>query len=78
MTATLVLIGGETTYAVLRATGATELTVQGRIAPLVALGTISTGDASGLRLVVKGGSGGDAGTLRMVLERDISACRVAS
>ena len=76
--AALVLIGGETTYGVLRAIGATELTVQGRIAPLVAVGTIGTGDASGLRLVVKGGSGGHAGTLRTVLDRDVAACRAAS
>jgi len=63
----LVLIGGETSYAVLREVGATELVVHGRVAPLVAATTIACGDAVGLPLVLKGGSGGDRDTLRSLL-----------
>jgi uncharacterized protein YgbK (DUF1537 family) len=57
--ATLVLIGGETSYEVLRRLGAGAIDVHGRIAPLVACGTIACGVAAGTRLVTKGGSGGE-------------------
>ncbi len=74
----LVLIGGETTFAVLAAIGASELTVLGRIAPLVTAGTIDTGEAAGLPFVVKGGSGGEAGSLRALLDAGLASRRVAS
>jgi uncharacterized protein YgbK (DUF1537 family) len=54
----LVLIGGETSYAVLVRLAAGAIEVHGRIAPLVAHGTILEGPAAGTRLVTKGGSGG--------------------
>jgi uncharacterized protein YgbK (DUF1537 family) len=56
--AALVIIGGETSHAVLGALGASELVIHGRVAPLIAAGTIAVGEAVGLPLVVKGGSGG--------------------
>lgn len=59
----LVLIGGETSYAVLRELSATELLVLGRPAPLVALAEIVTGVGAGTLLVTKGGSGGDVAAL---------------
>lgn len=73
----VVLIGGETSHAVLRSVGATVLVVHGRLAPLVAAGTIAGGDAVGLPIVVKGGSGGDGNTLRAVLGGDVPAQRAA-
>lgn len=57
--ATLVVIGGETSYAVLRRLRAGAIDVDGRVAPLVARGTIARGDAAGTRIVTKGGSGGE-------------------
>ncbi|MBI3770103.1 MAG: four-carbon acid sugar kinase family protein [Deltaproteobacteria bacterium] len=75
--AALVLIGGETSYAVLRAIGATELVVHGRIAPLVAAGTVARGEAVGLPLIVKGGSGGGPDTLRALLDRTAPAHQAA-
>ncbi len=57
--ATLVLIGGETSHAILTRLQAGGLAVHGRIAPLVAYGTILRGPAAGATLVTKGGSGGD-------------------
>lgn len=64
---TLVLIGGETSYAVLARLGATELAVRGRWAPLVAVGEVLAGVAAGAVLISKGGSGGDPGTLARLL-----------
>jgi len=55
----LVLIGGETSYAILVRLAAGAIEVHGRIAPLVAHGTILNGPAAGTRLVTKGGSGGE-------------------
>lgn len=55
----LALIGGETSYAVLVRLAAGAIEIHGRIAPLVAHGTILHGPAAGTRLVTKGGSGGD-------------------
>ncbi|HEY2387877.1 MAG TPA: four-carbon acid sugar kinase family protein [Candidatus Binatia bacterium] len=66
----LVLVGGETTHAVLGALGATALAVYGRIAPLVTVGAIGDGEAAGLPVIVKGGSGGDPDVLRALLRRD--------
>ncbi len=66
--AALVLIGGETSFAIFRALGATELAVHGRIAPLVPTATIVAGGGAGLRVVVKGGSGGAPDTLLRLLD----------
>ncbi len=70
---TLVIIGGETSYAILVRIGAGAIAVRGRIAPLVAAGTILHGAAAGTRLVTKGGSGGEpdviAAALGMVARR---------
>jgi uncharacterized protein YgbK (DUF1537 family) len=66
----LVLVGGETTYAVLGALGATELAVYGRVAPLVTVGAIGDGDAAGLPVAVKGGSGGDPDVVRALLRHE--------
>jgi len=74
----LVLVGGETTYAVLTAIGATDLVVHGRVAPLVTIGAISAGEAAGLPVVVKGGSGGDPDVVRALLRHDDPTCRAAS
>jgi len=60
---TLVLIGGETSHAILRGIGASAIEVHGRVAPLVACGTILRGAAAGTRLVTKGGSGGAPGVV---------------
>jgi uncharacterized protein YgbK (DUF1537 family) len=75
--AALVLIGGETSYAVLRALGASELIVRGRVTPLVASGEIVSGRGAGLRLIVKGGSGGDTETLQRVFEAALPRRRAA-
>jgi len=75
--AALVLIGGETSYAVLREVGATELVVHGRVAPLIAATTIARGDVVGLPLVLKGGSGGDRDTLRTLLDPDAATRQAA-
>ncbi|MBP1689572.1 MAG: four-carbon acid sugar kinase family protein [Deltaproteobacteria bacterium] len=56
---TLVLIGGETSHAVLTRLGAGEIEVDGRVAPLIARGTIGHGTAAGSTVVTKGGSGGE-------------------
>jgi len=64
----LVLIGGETSHAILTRLGATTITVHGRIAPLIAWGTILAGQAAGSTIITKGGSGGDPDVLaRLVL-----------
>ena len=57
--ATLVLIGGETSHAILTRLAAGAIAVHGRIAPLVARGTLLRGIAAGVTLVTKGGSGGE-------------------
>lgn len=75
--AALVLIGGETSYAVLRALGADELVVHGRVTPLVAAGEVASGRGAGLRLMIKGGSGGDGETLRRVFEAALPRRRAA-
>lgn len=64
---TLVVIGGETSYAVLRRLEAGAIDVHGRIAPLVACGTIARGVAAGARLVTKGGSGGEPNVIAAVV-----------
>jgi uncharacterized protein YgbK (DUF1537 family) len=56
---TLVVIGGETSHAVLTRLGAGMIEVTGRIAPLIARGTIRQGTAAGSVVVTKGGSGGE-------------------
>lgn len=63
----LVLIGGETSYAVLRRLGAETIDIRGRIAPLVAYGTIGRGPAAGALLVTKGGSGGEPDVIAAAL-----------
>lgn len=63
----LVLIGGETSYAVLRRLEAETIEIRGRIAPLVAYGTIVRGPAAGARLVTKGGSGGEPDVIAAAL-----------
>lgn len=67
MLPTLVVIGGETSYAVLRRLEAGAIDVHGRIAPLVAWGTIARGIAAGARLVTKGGSGGEPNVIAAVV-----------
>jgi uncharacterized protein YgbK (DUF1537 family) len=64
---TLVLIGGETSYAILRRIGAGAIAVHGRVVPLVSHGRILHGAAAGTRLVTKGGSGGDPGVVAACL-----------
>jgi uncharacterized protein YgbK (DUF1537 family) len=56
---TLVVIGGETSHAVLTRLGAGMIEVTGRIAPLIARGTIRQGTAAGSVVITKGGSGGE-------------------
>jgi D-threonate/D-erythronate kinase len=56
--ASLVLIGGETSYEILRVLGAREIVVRGRPASLLAVGRIAAGTAAGAMLLTKGGSGG--------------------
>ena len=60
---TLVLIGGETSHAILTRLGAATIAVHGRIAPLIAWGTMLTGQAAGSTLITKGGSGGEPDVL---------------
>ena len=64
---TLVSIGGETSHAILVRIGAGAIEVHGRIAPLVASGTILHGPAAGTRLVTKGGSGGEPDVIASAL-----------
>ncbi|MEO6027138.1 MAG: four-carbon acid sugar kinase family protein [Candidatus Binatia bacterium] len=65
---TLVVIGGETSHAILTRLGATTLAVHGRIAPLIAWGTMLAGQAAGSTIITKGGSGGEPDVLaRLVL-----------
>jgi uncharacterized protein YgbK (DUF1537 family) len=73
----LVLIGGETSYAVLVRLGARAIEVHGRIAPLVAHGTIMDGPAAGTRLVTKGGSGGEPDVIAAALAASRPAMRAA-
>ncbi len=77
---TLVLIGGETSYAVVRRLAATAVDVHGRFVPLVAVGRIRSGVAAGVTLVTKGGSGGDREALVRLLAAPASsrACGVAA
>lgn len=63
----LVLIGGETSCAVLVRLAAGAIEVHGRIAPLVAHGSILHGPAAGTRLVTKGGSGGEPDVIAAAL-----------
>jgi uncharacterized protein YgbK (DUF1537 family) len=66
---TLVLIGGETAYAVLTALDATEIAAYGSFGPLVAVAEVVTGTVAGTTLVTKGGSGGEPDTLAELLTR---------
>jgi uncharacterized protein YgbK (DUF1537 family) len=65
--ASLVLIGGETTYTVLQRLEADELRVHGRPSSLVAVAEIAAGVATGSQLVTKGGSGGAVDALCALL-----------
>jgi D-threonate/D-erythronate kinase len=65
---TLVLTGGETAIAVLKALGAGGLRLAGEIEPGVALGALVGGPFAGLGLVTKAGGFGDAETLVRVWE----------
>jgi uncharacterized protein YgbK (DUF1537 family) len=65
--ATLVLIGGESSYAILGRLAARAIVVHGRIAPLIAHGTILDGVAAGVTLVTKGGSGGEPDVLARLI-----------
>ena len=65
---TLVLTGGETAIAVLKALGAGGLRLAGEIEPGVALGALVGGPFAGLGLVSKAGGFGDAETLVRVWE----------
>jgi uncharacterized protein YgbK (DUF1537 family) len=64
---TLVLIGGETSHAILRRLDAGMIHVHGRVAPLIARGTIGCGVAAGTVLITKGGSGGEPDVIARVL-----------
>jgi len=64
----LVLIGGETAHAILTAIGTRRLTITGRVAPLIARGEIASGPSTGLALITKGGSGGEADALSRILD----------
>ena len=65
---TLLLTGGETAIAVLKALGAGGLRLAGEIEPGVALGALVGGPFDGLVLVTKAGGFGDAETLVRVWE----------
>ena len=65
----LLIVGGETAYAVLAAMGHPPLVVLDRLAPLVVLSAVATGSFAGLAIVTKGGSSGERGLLVNVLER---------
>jgi uncharacterized protein YgbK (DUF1537 family) len=56
---TLILIGGETSHAVLTRLDAATIEVWGCVAPLIAYGAIGHGTAAGSAVVTKGGSGGE-------------------
>jgi uncharacterized protein YgbK (DUF1537 family) len=62
----LVLIGGDEPRRAWRL-GAGELIVHGRFDPLIADAEIATGTALGVRLVTKGGSGGEPDALAALL-----------
>jgi uncharacterized protein YgbK (DUF1537 family) len=64
----LLLTGGETAIAVLKALGAGGLRLAGEIEPGVALGALVGGPFAGLGLVTKAGGFGDAETLVRVWE----------
>jgi uncharacterized protein YgbK (DUF1537 family) len=64
----LLLTGGETAVAVLRALGASGLHLAGEIEPGVALGTLAGGRFDGLPLVTKAGGFGDPDLLVRVFE----------
>jgi uncharacterized protein YgbK (DUF1537 family) len=70
---TLVSIGGETSFAILTALAAATLAITGRIAPLVACGTIAAGVAAGTVLVSKGGSGGEPDVIARLLAASAEA-----
>lgn len=63
----LVLIGGETSYAILTALAADTLAISGRVAPLIAYGMIMAGALAGTVVVTKGGSGGAPDALARLL-----------
>jgi D-threonate/D-erythronate kinase len=64
----LLLTGGETAIAVLRALGASGLRLIGEIEPGLALGTLADGPFEGLVLMTKAGGFGDADALRRAWE----------
>jgi len=74
----LVLIGGETSHAILRAIEAGAIEVHGRVAPLVAHGRILHGAAAGARIVTKGGSGGEPGIVAACVATAVSVLRRAA
>jgi uncharacterized protein YgbK (DUF1537 family) len=76
--ATLVLIGGESSYAILGRLAARAIAVHGRIAPLIAQGTILDGVAAGATLVTKGGSGGEPDVLARLIVGGAEAGRRAA
>ncbi len=71
--ASLVLIGGETSYAILSALAADTLAIRGRVAPLISYGTIVTGVLADTVLVTKGGSGGAPDALARLLAAEVDA-----
>jgi uncharacterized protein YgbK (DUF1537 family) len=75
----LVLIGGETSYAVLTRLGTTAVVPRGRFAPLVSVTEIADGAAQGATLITKGGSGGTPDSLAELLAsaRDAGAVTVS-
>jgi uncharacterized protein YgbK (DUF1537 family) len=65
---TLLLTGGETAIAVLRALGASSLRLTGEIEPGVALGALVDGPFTGLSIVTKAGGFGDPDLLSRAWE----------
>lgn len=64
---TLILIGGETSHAVLTRLRAGAIEVHGRVAPLIAWGTIGHGTAAGSTVITKGGSGGEPNVIAALI-----------
>ncbi len=75
---TLVLIGGETSHAVLMRLGAGALAIHGRVGPLIACGTVLHGIARGATLITKGGSGGEPGVVAELLAASVRRPRRAA
>ncbi len=65
--AALVLVGGETAYAVLAGLGHPALVVEAPVAPLAVRASVGAGRLAGLPVITKGGSSGDVTLLDRLL-----------